>query len=814
MVCYMYYTDVFVGSVKIEKLKNALKAELEGSGLTVDLTQLNALASGLEKFIGYSGGQLNGNGIGKKGSYKSSYNGATWENLCKNCKCKDVSNPSRCSCKCPKSVCSNPSQCCPDCNVKKAARVFLCFLPCMWYALKFLKERCDKDESKGGWEGMQIKDNSSLTSLGRFLVGMGYAETDLEPSVQGSKIFSSLSSLINGSDGILDKIYKEVKKYFTSSSHSPVPSPDSPSQPKTVRDILLWLSGLPFTSGFKDLMEHCERLCKPVSSLNFDDFETSLFNSCFLSPFVLAAIEGSKSDEEALKGFPPYKSEWQKFLYPEDPYELLDLLFDYVRKIFVALIFLKFQCERPSDQAGWQDCYFGQHCKTTGTFTSSSGCNCKGHETYLCTWTNSNKNVHDGHCREGKCLGSTPCSNSKVHPNSGSCKNPCPHPLLRFLLDGSSDSDSQSQSPSSPFRLPSSFARLDFSQTPPAILEASSDKFLTMGFKTEQLPSPGRKGRDLYDVLNLFCGSGTSPLTKLFEFSLFVAMRPPETLIELIAFFVKFRLKLKSDLSSKFIDWISKEPGTPDGSALQKAIEKLFNSGSHPSGSSASHPYDLQSLYACDGPKGSNATCGRYLYPLNNINGVFSEKFCGVYLSYVCHLGKALKALLEKFHQKASDKFKCCLSSSSGTSCASIVSCPCALPFLYTYGFTFYQPENLSCPGHDSEHTSGQGQDQYCTRKTCKNFLDQLGKVANGDPFKKLLEEIEKFLWSIRFPFFLFVLAFWAFVISYFLYVHLYKLDLLHLKSHAHFSRSFKILPSTFFSDASSRLKDLSYFTL
>ncbi|KAK1935288.1 hypothetical protein X943_001253, partial [Babesia divergens] len=49
MVCCMYYTDVFVGTVNdIEKLRKALEAVLEESGLkTDDLDQLNALASGL-----------------------------------------------------------------------------------------------------------------------------------------------------------------------------------------------------------------------------------------------------------------------------------------------------------------------------------------------------------------------------------------------------------------------------------------------------------------------------------------------------------------------------------------------------------------------------------------------------------------------------------------------------------------------------------------------------------------------------------------------------------------------------------------------
>ncbi|KAK1939070.1 variant erythrocyte surface antigen-1 family protein, partial [Babesia divergens] len=787
MVCYMYYTDVFVGQTgkdNIDNLKNALNAELKVSELT---DELDKLADGLESFIGYDSGRLTGKGIGNNAGgsqkYASSYSNATWEKLCQNCKCKSVSKPSRCSCpSCGSSLGSSvcdPSKCCENCDVRKAAKIFLGMLPCLYYALKYLYDKCE-----GDWNALNIQFDSKgngSNDLTKFLHGMGFTDKDSNTSLQGSSIPGLLTGLFTSPKGPLEKLYEKSKNYFTSrfTSRSHVSSPSDSKTPSTVREILLWLSGLPFIPGFKDLLNHCKGLCKPVSSLNFDDFETSLFNSCFLSPFVLGAIEVSKSDES--EGFPPYASEISKFSYPEDPFALLETLFLYVRKIYIPLTFFYFQCERPSDQAGWRECYFGKSCQTTGTFSPSpSGCKCKGHETYLCT------KDHSG------------CSGS----SSGSC----PHPLQRFLIDDPSDSDSQSQSPSSPFRLPFSFAQLDFSQTPPAILDASSDKdFLTMGFKTEQLPSPGRNGRDLYDVLNLFCGSGTSPLTKLFEFSLFVAMRPPETLIELIAFFLRFRLNLGTDPLKDFVSYASKEPGTPDGSDLKTALENLYDFSGHRG--SGSHPYDLWSLVGCSGPKGSSPTCGRYLYPLYNINGVFTKEFCDLYLSFVCHLAPKLKALLQIFHEKAKEKFSsCCLSSSSGSSCPSIVTCPCALPFLYSFGFSFWSPNDLNCPGHEG-HTSGQGQDQYCTRKTCKNFLEQLGKVLQSDaPLGLLINAIDAFLWSIRLPFIYAFLYIWIIVISYFYYVQFYKLDLLHIDSHLHLPKSFKILPSTLFSDASSKL--------
>ncbi|KAK1935547.1 variant erythrocyte surface antigen-1 family protein [Babesia divergens] len=732
MVCYMYYTDVFVGTNNdINNLKKALKAELPESGLNGDLeSQLTALASGLKSFL---------DGIKNNGSqYVSSYDKATWKELCEKCKCKLFSNSS-CNCSCRSSDVCEPSQCCENCNVKKAAKIFLGFIPCLYYALDYLYKQCN---GKGGWSSHKIINKDS--SLHRFLRGMGYLKKDLKDDLQASQIPGLLQDLFS-SDSKFKKLYDFVSKNYLPSTSIVSPSD---SQPKTVRDILLWLSGLPFTSGFKALLNHCERLCDSTkNSVKFIDFKTSLFDSCFLSPFVLGAIEGSKSDEEALKGFPPYKSEWQKFLYPEDPSDLLEMLCEYVRKIYTALTFLKFQCERGRDQAGWQDCYYGKSCQTTGTFSpSNSDCSCPNSKTYLCT------KDHSGKCSS---------------PSSGSCSSPCPHPLQRFLCDGSEDS----QKFRTPFKPPEGFPK--------------------MGFSKENLSSTARDGWSLYHVLKAFCQDGFYPLTRLLQFSLCIFRNPPETLGELFVFFKKLKNPsvFKSQLNTAFVEWISKEPGRPDGqnftNALKTALETLKGS-SH----SSSHPNDLRSLSECHAPKAF--TCGPYLNPLTgDVYNIFIEDSPGMYLSWICYLPKDFKTLLEEFQGEFLD---CC---SSGSSSCKFVTCPCILPKLYKYGFTFMKASTLNDKN-----------------KKCSDFITQLKAFVTKSTLDKLIAEIEAFLWSIRKPFFLFILAFWAFVISYFLYVQLYKLDILELNSHDHPAWSFKIPPSILFSDSSSKLKDLSYFSL
>ncbi|KAK1935274.1 variant erythrocyte surface antigen-1 family protein, partial [Babesia divergens] len=492
---------------------------------------------------------------------------------------------------------------------KKAAKIFLGMLPCLYYALQYLYDRCN-----GGWSDQNISNQDK--PLRRFLVGMGYdVDKELNGGKTGQEISSSLSSLFTSSNGPLKKLYDVSQKYFP----SPSLLPSSDSKPETVRDILLWLSGLPFSKGFEALLEHCKRLCKPVENsvkfIDFDNFKASLFDSCFLSPFVLAAIEDS---EEAFKNFPPYKSEISKFSYPEDPSALLEKLCEYTRKVFPPLKFLCMQCELDNNDAGWKDCAYGQGCaqalkiSSPPVSSSPSGCtSCSGSNTYLCTAINKDT-VHDGHCLNGQCLGSDSCTQGSGHSSATNC-TPCPHPLLRFLLDGSKDSEDLQHLPT-PFKSPEGF--------PP------------MGFSKENLPSPGRKGEDLFFILDIFVGKADSDnahpvLRDLLRFLLCLTRTPPETLGELFVFFQKF--KDSSVLHSKlkdFADYVDGEPGTYSGEDLKTAVRGLYGSKESHSGSH-SHSNDLYSLYDC-----STSTCGKYLYPLiQDASDIFGDDFIQTYLS-------------------------------------------------------------------------------------------------------------------------------------------------------------------------------------
>ncbi|KAK1939124.1 variant erythrocyte surface antigen-1 family protein [Babesia divergens] len=739
--------------------------------------------------------------------YFSSYDSssANWDSLCSKSVSKCCGSS---SCTCPSSCSSNPSSCdpkdcCENCPKRLCAKIFLGMLPCLYYGLKIVFDRCKYGSDFPDWS----LQNISQGSIGKFLTSWGFTSSNL--SSKNASGLPPVLDILYGSGKFKSLFDLVSKKYF--SKHVSDPSKSKP--PQTVRSMLIWLYGLRFQKHFSDLVENCKSLCLPFgNSFHPDAFCYYIYTCSFILPVsVISTIETSDSAQNVFSS----SSEFSKFLYPSDPSKLFEAFCEYVRKIFVALNFLSIQCRLDRDSAGWKDCYFGSQCavdplsSSTSVSSASSCCPTSLPKGILCASIPGISNCHE-HCTSSnplvKCLGSNgQCKDSgngsdptDAHTN-GKCIASCPHPLQRFLTHGS-ESFPQSQSKDYPFALPG---------------------IVPMGFDQEKLPKKARWGQDLYHDIEPFCKDGFYPLTRLVQFILCVSQRPPESFLDLYAFFKKFveALNSKPDLSSTFVQWIDGEPGRYPGRFFAATVQAFYGAKDSHSGSSHS-PANLFSLSGCHANRASGATCGPYLHPLTEYSsGVFTPELCSMYLSWICYRAEKFYSEFKRFHKEAQEKFSCCLKS-SGSSCPKIVECPCALPFIYSQGFTFLSPGGLNCVNSSgTEHVKHGGtrsdeNDPKCTRRTCSQFLKQLDRVVNGQPFKDLLKVIDNFLWHIRLPFVYAFLYIWIIVISYFYYVQFYKLDLLHIDSHLHLPRSFKILPSTLFSDASSKLKDLSYFTL
>ncbi|KAK1940741.1 variant erythrocyte surface antigen-1 family protein [Babesia divergens] len=246
--------------------------------------------------------------------YVSSYVNSKWNSLCHGPSCPCQGSFPLSGSACP------PGGCCPDCPQRKAAKIFLGMLPCLYYGLKILHARSKYGSGFAGWHDISILSDKPSSDLAKFLKAWGY---DLRPliSKKGSEFFSLLENLF--SSGSLNSLFETSKKYFSMNVFTPDPSKSlsPPKDPSTVRQMLLWLYGLRFQKHFSELVENCKSLCSPFgNSFHPDAFCYYIHTCCFLLPVaIISLIEDSLS-------ITSLHSEFSKFSYPSDPSKLLKTL--------------------------------------------------------------------------------------------------------------------------------------------------------------------------------------------------------------------------------------------------------------------------------------------------------------------------------------------------------------------------------------------------------------------------------------------------------------------------------------------------------
>ncbi|CDR71650.1 hypothetical protein, conserved [Babesia bigemina] len=114
--------------------------------------------------------------------------------------------------------------------------------------------------------------------------------------------------------------------------------------------------------------------------------------------------------------------------------------------------------------------------------------------------------------------------------------------------------------------------------------------------------------------------------------------------------------------------------------------------------------------------------------------------------------------------------------------CDSIINCPSTSSVLCTYGFTLVDRKKLS------------GTDDVDYKRTCNDLCNALKKVLDGESvLMQLFHSIDKFIYTIRFPFMTLTLALWLLSFLYLLHIMVIRLDLLHIKSHLHSPSSHRI---------------------
>ncbi|ORM42168.1 uncharacterized protein BXIN_1608 [Babesia sp. Xinjiang] len=299
----------------------------------------------------------------------------------------------------------------------------------------------------------------------------------------------------------------------------------------------------------------------------------------------------------------------------------------------------------------------------------------------------------------------------------------------------------------------------------------------------------------------------------------YVNVPPPRTVGDIFGFFYFLWESYKRNLAFPHSHTLQKAihaaantypgyhgvPTNDDGSKITRALQNLcvhdrYREGSH---------LTLQSLFVRE-----LSHCDRHLFPLSwYSHSCFTVINADKYLSWIVHLADSLYDGLKQLHDdflNVNSAESDCTACQSGQKCESgkhgkhgkpdyqcssvtIVTCAGVLPLFYKYGFTYRSAAGLHGEG---KKTSGPSDYQ----RDCCEFYKALGEVRNpqnGLPqfFEQLFQVINEFLTYIRYPFAIYLFAFWLVILAYVLYALIRPLDLLHIRSQWRLAYTHHLLP-------------------
>ncbi|GBE59774.1 Ribosome-binding protein 1 [Babesia ovata] len=398
----------------------------------------------------------------------------------------------------------------------------------------------------------------------------------------------------------------------------------SPS-PKTVREMLCWLSDLPGAPGYAALTQHIagffdrSKIIAPPASFSDNDFMVTLSDTCCHASAVLTGIHGSKPPD--LSQFHYERYDVPLMHYSEDPCTMLCQLLSYVYAACHQLSFLRTQCSRDTHSGGWRDCKFGRDVKVSKSWK---------------------------------------CSKSPVDPTKLKGHGCDASPLQGFLTDQSVLSTYWYQRGN--------------------ICRRSRVK---MGFLPHDLREESKHGFYIYQILKGLCYNADQ-LEKLCTYLNCLTRRTPRTTGELVSFFHNFGNSLHkppSELSMLGSALSAPHENCPKWDSLAADDLRVIKDapGYAPSSSNhQDHPDTLSTLLGCGI---NNLKCSQLMKPITyRAYTLYSSSFVHHYLSWAVYLPDRLWESLDRLSRdmKKHDSVKC----------ASLHNCADALPLLYSHGFT------------------------------------------------------------------------------------------------------------------------------
>ncbi|EDO06188.2 variant erythrocyte surface antigen-1 alpha subunit [Babesia bovis T2Bo] len=162
--------------------------------------------------------------------------------------------------------------------------------------------------------------------------------------------------------------------------------------PKTIREILYWLSALPYSPAYKGLLNHCKEKLTEVTkdnpnkylsfhqtgrtaSINVQDVDLySHFQAVTqYCPLVLIGIQGGLhstkgADSSAIHSL--YANSNFSFTYPTLDIQVYNQVVHYIRALFYQLYFLRKQCAVKVTSGGkWRECRYGKDVVSKGVIS-------------------------------------------------------------------------------------------------------------------------------------------------------------------------------------------------------------------------------------------------------------------------------------------------------------------------------------------------------------------------------------------------------------------------------------------------------------
>ncbi|EDO05600.1 variant erythrocyte surface antigen-1 alpha subunit [Babesia bovis T2Bo] len=235
----------------------------------------------------------------------------------------------------------------------------------------------------------------------------------------GSSTAGQISETNQHKNGAIFKLYILSCAYFTGLQNKAPPKADNKA-PRTIREILYWLSALPYSTAYPKILKHgkhrlTEVLKKPDGSdsstdndqkqlkfhqtgrtapITVDEYNLFAHFQAVTQycPLVLIGIQGGLhstkgTDSPAIHSL--YANTECRFTYPTVPIQAYNQVVHYIRALFYQLYFLRKQCAVKVTCGGkWRECRYGD------------GVVSKGVISWMCLGCDPME--HDRKCRVGK----------------------------------------------------------------------------------------------------------------------------------------------------------------------------------------------------------------------------------------------------------------------------------------------------------------------------------------------------------------------------------------------------------------------------